>query len=46
MADRPRLVTPTGRPIAPGGWRRALVGVVVGVVVGAVAVVTQRDEGR
>lgn len=39
-------VSPTGRPIAPGGWRRAVVGVLVGVAVGALAVVTARDGDR
>ncbi len=45
MVDIPRAtVTATGRPIAPGGWRRGLVGVLVGVVVGVLAVVTTRPE--
>lgn len=46
MVDIPRsTVTATGRPIAPGGWRRAVVGVLVGAVVGVLAVVTGRPRG-
>lgn len=37
---------PTPRMVAPGGWRRALIGFALGVAVGAVAaLVAPRDEG-
>lgn len=38
-------LTDTGRPVAAGGWRRALVGLVVGAVAGAAALVARRTTG-
>ena len=35
--------TASGRHVAPGGWRRSVVGVLVGVVAGALALVTMRS---
>lgn len=38
--------TATGRPVAPGGWRRMLVGFLIGTLAGAlVALVLPRDDG-
>lgn len=34
--------TPSGRPVAPGGWRRAVVGLVVGAVTGLAALLARR----
>jgi hypothetical protein len=43
---RPVQVDPTGRHVAAGGWRRALVGLAVGAAAGVlVALVVPRDEG-
>lgn len=35
-----------GRPVAPGGWRRAIVGLVIGLLAGAaVAALLPRERG-
>lgn len=37
---------PHGRPVAPGGWRRIVIGVLVGVLAGAaIALAMPRDDG-
>jgi hypothetical protein len=44
--DGPEGVAGSGRYVATGGWRRALIGLAVGVAAGAViALVLPRDEG-
>lgn len=37
-------ITESGRPIAAGGWRRALIGLVVGAAAGAMALVTLKPD--
>lgn len=39
------VIPPEVRPIAPGGWRRAVVGTLVGVCVGLVIAATSRAGG-
>ena len=41
MTARLRL-TDSGRPVAAGGWRRAVVGLAVGATAGAMALVALR----
>lgn len=46
LSSRTLRRSASGRPVAPGGWRRALVGVLVGACVGGLVVVTGRPEAR
>jgi hypothetical protein len=44
--DRDLELEPASRHVAAGGWRRAVVGLVVGAVAGAlVGLVVPRDQG-
>ena len=43
MPTRLRM-TESGRPVAAGGWRRAVVGLAVGAAAGAIALVALRPD--
>ncbi|MCC5948617.1 MAG: hypothetical protein JJT89_09200 [Nitriliruptoraceae bacterium] len=46
MRETESTRTPSGRPVAAGGWRRMLIGLLLGILAGAlVALVLPRDDG-